>query len=57
MPPRERSGTRPCEGQAPTGLPSVRVTTTVEERGGSRQILAVLPLDDAVRFIDEEARP
>jgi type II secretion system protein H len=26
----------------------------LEERGGSRQILAVLPLDDAVRFVDDE---
>lgn len=26
----------------------------LEERGGARQILAVLPLDDAVRFVDDE---
>ena len=26
----------------------------LEERGGSRQVLAVLPLDDAVRFVDDE---
>jgi hypothetical protein len=29
----------------------------LEEEGGARQTLAVLPLDDAVRFLDEAESP
>lgn len=29
----------------------------LQERGGARQTLAVMPLDDAVRFVDNEPQP